>query len=272
VAGNPANKTVDANFGINKEKPGEMVILETRNLTKQFAGGIVALRDINLQIRRGELVVLAGANGSGKTVLARHLNGLLQPSKGEVLVAGEPVTANLAEARRRVGLVFQDSDSQIVGETVAADVAFGPENLGLTPREVKRRVAAALAVTGLTAYAADRPHRLSGGQKRKLVIAGVLAMRPEIIVWDEPFTGLDFPGVVQVLTQLVQLRRSGHTLLVITHELEKILAHADRLALMHSGQIVADGRPEELLDRVETYGIKKPFGERRPVETMTWLS
>lgn len=249
-----------------------MIILETRNLTKQFADGTVVLRNINLQVSSGEMVVLAGANGSGKTVLARHLNGLLQPSSGEVWVAGQPVSRNLAEARRQVGLVFQDSDSQIVGETVTADVAFGPENLGLAPSEVQNRVREALEAVGLTACAHQRPHRLSGGQKRKLVIAGVLAMRPQIIVLDEPFTGLDFPGVVQVLTQLVRLHRAGHTLLVITHELEKVLAHADRLMILHAGQIVADGSPAKLVDRVETYGIKKPFGANRPVETMTWLS
>jgi biotin transport system ATP-binding protein len=249
-----------------------MVILEIRNLTKQFAGGAVALQNINFSMARGEMVIMAGANGSGKTVLARHLNGLLQPSAGEVLVAGKPVAQNLAEARRQVGLVFQDSDSQIVGETVAADVAFGPENLGLTPAEVKNRVARALEMVGLTAWADYRPRQLSGGQKRKLVIAGVLAMRPQIIVLDEPFTGLDFPGVVQVLTQLVRLHRSGHTLLVITHELEKVLAHADRLVILHSGRIVADGRPADLVDQVEEYGIKKPFGVNRPVESMTWLS
>jgi biotin transport system ATP-binding protein len=249
-----------------------MIILETRNLTKQFAGGAMVLRDINLRINRGELVVLAGANGSGKTVLARHFNGLLQPSSGEVLVADRPVAQNLAEARRRVGLVFQDSDSQIVAETVAADVAFGPENLGLTPAEVSCRVQEALEAVGLTACADQRPQRLSGGQKRKLVIAGVLAMRPQIIVLDEPFTGLDFTGVVQVLTQLVRLHRAGHTLLVITHELEKVLAHADRLMILHLGRIVADGQPAELIDRVEPYGIKKPFGVNRPLETMTWLN
>jgi biotin transport system ATP-binding protein len=249
-----------------------LIILETRNLTKQFASGAVALQDINLRISRGEMVVLAGANGSGKTVLARHLNGLLQPSAGEVLVAGKPVARNLAEARRQVGLVFQDSDSQIVGETVAADVAFGPENLGLPAAEVKDRVTEALEAVGLTSCAAYRPRQLSGGQKRKLVIAGVLAMRPQIIVLDEPFTGLDFPGVVQVLTQLVRLHRSGHTLLVITHELEKVLAHAGRLVILHAGRIMADGRPSDLVDQVEKYGIKKPFGVNRPVETMTWLS
>lgn len=249
-----------------------MVILETRNLVKRFGQGPLVLDQINFQLKLGEIVVLAGANGSGKSVFARHLNGLLQPSAGEVLLEGVPIGRDLPEARRRVGYVFQDSDSQVVGETVAADVAFGPENLGLASPEVKLRVNEALAAVGLTQLADCRPYRLSGGQKRKLAIAGVLAMRPQVIILDEPFTGLDYPGVVQVLTQLVQLRRLGYALLVITHELEKVLAHADRMAILHQGRMIAAAPPEALIADLELYGIKRPYGDRRPVESMTWLS
>lgn len=249
-----------------------MLILETQNLSQNFGKGSLILDNINFKLHRGELVVLAGANGSGKTVFARHLNGLLQPSSGRVLLEGVPINSNLAEARRKVGFVFQNSDNQIVGETVAGDVAFGPENLGLTPAEVKKRVATALAAVELTEAADYRPYRLSGGQKRKLAIAGVLAMQPQVIILDEPFTGLDYPGVVQVLNQLIRLRQAGYALLVITHELEKVLAHADRMVIMHLGRIVADARPETLLDRIESYGIKKPYGLHRSVETMTWLN
>jgi biotin transport system ATP-binding protein len=250
----------------------KMAILETIHLTKRFENGFTALQDVNFSLNNGDFVILAGANGSGKTVLARHLNGLLLPSQGEVLLEGIPITRNLTETRKQVGLVFQDSDSQIVGETVASDVAFGPENLGLTASEVTFRVKEALAMVGLTEMADQRPHRLSGGQKRKLVIAGVLAMRPRIIVLDEPFTGLDYPGVVQVLTQLLRLHREGYTLMVITHELEKVLAHATRMVVMDAGRIVLDGKAVDLIERVEEFGIKRPYGARRPVETMTWLS
>ena len=249
-----------------------MTLLETKHLTKTFANGATVLADVNLAVAEGEMLVLAGANGSGKTVLARHLNGLLRPSSGEIFFEGAPIAGRLPEIRRQVGLVFQNSDNQIVAETVAADVAFGPENLGLAPEEVRRRVADALNRVGLAALAEQRPQLLSGGQKRKLAIAGILAMQPRLIVLDEPFTGLDYPGAVQILRQLLQLRRQGHTLLVITHELEKILAHADRLALMAAGRIVADGAPEELLNSLEKYGIKRPYGKERPVATMTWLS
>lgn len=249
-----------------------MVILETRNLTKRFNSGPAVLEEVNLQLVRGELTVLAGANGSGKSVLARHLNGLLQPSSGEVLLSGVTIAANLKEARRRIGLVFQDSDNQIVGDTVGSDVAFGPENLGLSASEVNQRVREALLAVELLDKADQAPQRLSGGQKRKLAIAGILAMRPEVIVLDEPFTGLDYPGVVQILKQMLQLRQDGYTLLVITHELEKVLAHADRLVILHAGKMVAAGRPEALIDEVEAYGVKRPYGVGRSVETMTWLS
>jgi biotin transport system ATP-binding protein len=249
-----------------------MSLLEIRHLTKIFAGGTVALDDVNLAVDRGELLVLAGTNGSGKTVLARHLNGLLLPTSGEVLLEEAPIAGRLPEVRRQVGLVFQNSDNQIVGETVAADVAFGPENLGLPPAEVRERVAEALAQVDLAALAGARPQLLSGGQKRKLAIAGVLAMRPQLIVLDEPFTGLDYPGVVQILRQLLRLREQGHTLIIVTHELEKILAHADRMAVLSAGRLVASGAPGALLGLLEEYGIKRPYGEERPVATMTWLS
>ena len=248
-----------------------MPLLEVRHLSKSFPNGMQALHDINLAVRPGELLILAGANGSGKTVLARHFNGLLQPSAGEVRFNGLPIARNLRAVRQQVGLVFQDSDSQIVGETVAADIAFGPENLGLSSSEVQFRVTEALAMVELTAVADWRPQQLSGGQKRKLVIAGILAMQPQIVILDEPFTGLDYPGVVQVIEQLLRLHQTGHTLLVITHELEKFLAHATRLVVMAAGRIVADGTPEALLNDIEAYGIKKPYGADRPVATMTWL-
>lgn len=248
-----------------------MIILETRHLTKIFPDGTQAVKDINLSFRKGEFAVIAGANGSGKTVLVRHFNGLLMPTRGEVLLEGEPITKNLVRARTKVGIIFQDSDSQIVGQTVAEDVAFGPENLGLSPEEVAATVKETLESVGLSQLANRRPHLLSGGQKRRLAVAGVLAMKPEIIVFDEPFTGLDYPGVVQVLNQVLSLHGKGHTIIMVTHELEKVLAHADRLIVMHGGEVAEDGPPGEVLGRVGRYGVRQPYGNR-PVETMTWIS
>jgi biotin transport system ATP-binding protein len=252
-------------------KPNMPIILETQNLTHVFPDGTVAIKDINLQIRTGEFVIVAGANGSGKTVLLRHLNGLIRPTKGKVLLEGEPISKNITAARKQIGLIFQDSDSQIVGQTVAEDVAFGPENLRLPPEEVDRRVKTYLEVVGLSKLAQQSPHVLSGGEKRKLAVAGVLAMQPKIIMFDEPFTGLDYPGVVQVLRQLVSLHQSGHTIILVTHELEKVLAHADRLIIIYQGKIVEDGNPQEIIGRSEQYGVRMPLGKDEGVDAMTWL-
>ncbi len=249
-----------------------MIILEINNLTHIFSNGNKALDQVNLTIKKGEFLILAGANGSGKTVLVRHFNGLLLPTEGEVLLEGEPISKDLTNARKKVGLIFQNSDNQIVGQTVADDIAFGPENLGLAQGEVTDRVKYSLKAVGLEDVADERPQILSGGQKRKLAVAGVLAMKPKIIIFDEPFTGLDYPGVIQVLTQINYLHGKGHTIIVVTHELEKILAHADRLVIMEKGRIVENGTPEELMGRLELYGIKKPYGNNRKVETMTWLN
>lgn len=249
-----------------------MIILETRNLTHVFPDGTTAIKDVNLAINDGDFVIIAGTNGSGKTVLVRHFNGLLLPTKGSVLLEGIPITKDLTYARKQIGLIFQDSDSQIVGQTVAEDVAFGPENLKLSPKEVANRVKESLEAVGLSHLANQRPNLLSGGQKRKLAVAGVLAMRPRIIAFDEPFTGLDYPGVIQVLNQILFLYKSGHTIIIITHELEKVLAHANRLVIVDKGKIVKDGSPDEIIDEVEEYGIKRPNGMSIGVETMTWLN
>lgn len=248
-----------------------MSVLEVKNLTHVFPDGKTAIRNINLQINDGEFVIIAGSNGSGKTVFIRHLNGLLAPTKGEVLIDGEPITKNIIKARRKIGLIFQDSDSQIVGQTVAEDVAFGPENLNLPVSEVDRIVQEVLETVGLSEMANHSPHTLSGGQKRKLAVAGVLAMKPDIIMFDEPFTGLDYPGVIQVLQQLVQLHKAGHTIILVTHELEKVLAHADRLIIIHKGELAEDGDPEDVIYRAESYGVRMPLKNGERVGELTWL-
>ncbi|HZW03953.1 MAG TPA: ABC transporter ATP-binding protein [Anaerolineaceae bacterium] len=248
-----------------------MPILETQGLTHVFPDGTVAIQDISLSINAGEFVVIAGANGSGKTVFARHLNGLLKPSKGIVLIDGQPVGKSIVEARRKVGLVFQDPDSQVVGQTVAEDIAFGPENLNLPAAQVETLVSETLAAVGLSHYATQSPHALSGGEKRKLAIAGILAMQPKVIVFDEPFTGLDYPGIVQVLQQILRLHQKGHTILLITHELEKVLAHANRLIILYQGKLVEDGKPEGVIYRSENYGVRMPLRNGERVTSMTWL-
>ena len=249
-----------------------MAIIEIQNLSHQFEDGTFGIRNVSLSIAEGSFVIIAGPNGSGKTTLIRHLNGLLLPTEGSIKLDGNRVSENVVKARQFVGMMFQDADSQIVGETVYEDVAFGPENLCLERVEIKRRVAQALNTAGLTDISEQRPHLLSGGEKRRLAIAGILAMNPRVIVFDEPFASLDYPGVQQVLRHILDLHQSGRTILMVTHDLEKVIAHADRLVIMQGGQIVKDGRPHTILPQVEKFGVRQPCDARLGMELRSWLN
>jgi len=247
------------------------LIIEIKNVSHRFADGTMGLRNINHEIQEGTFVVIAGQNGSGKTTLLRHLNGLLMPTNGSVLLAGMPVSKHLAWSRQMVGMVFQDADSQIVGETVYDDVAFGPENLCLEHNEIERRVFKALETVGLLQHKDQKPHLLSGGEKRRLAIAGVLAMEPRMLVFDEPFSSLDYPGVKSILSQMISLHRAGHTILVAAHDLEKVIAHTDRLVIMKDGKVVRDGLPSQLFGELEAFGIREPCASRMGMEVYSWL-
>ncbi len=249
-----------------------MKIIEIENLNHRFADGTLGLKNINLTIEEGTFVVIAGPNGSGKSTLLRHLNGLLLPTTGTVRVAGIPVPENLISVRQMVGMVFQDADSQIVGETVSDDVAFGPENLCLDRQEVNRRVARALDLVNLVKLKNQKPHLLSGGEKRRLAIAGILAMEPKVLVFDEPFSSLDYPGIKQVLEQIISLHQTGHTILVAAHDLEKVMAHTDRLVIMNHGKVVKDGSPDQLIGELEAFGIRQPCAYRLGGEVQSWLN
>ncbi|HSO18048.1 MAG TPA: ABC transporter ATP-binding protein [Desulfosarcina sp.] len=235
-----------------------MPILQAIGLSHCFADGTVGLDNVSLSVEAGEFCVIAGPNGSGKTTLLRHFIGLLSSESGSVAVGGQSVDADPLAARQRVGLVFQDADSQIVGETVYEDTAFGPENLGLNRQQIDARVRQALAAVDLVRLADKRPHHLSGGEKRRLAIAGVLAMAPQVLLMDEPFSNLDYPATRRVLDQILALHELGHTIVITTHDLEKVLAHAQRLVVMAAGRVVADGRPAEVSEGVERYGIRRP--------------
>jgi len=249
-----------------------MDIIEIENMSHRFSDGSLGLECINLGIREGAFVVVAGPNGSGKTTLIRHLNGLLLPTSGCVKLAGAPVGKDLLRARRLVGMMFQDADSQIVGETVYEDVAFGPENLRLQRHLIDERVTHALDAVGLRDFADRRPHLLSGGEKRRLAIAGILAMEPRVIAFDEPFASLDYPGVKQVLKHILALHQTGHTVLVVTHDLEKVLAHADRLIIMQKGKIMRDGAPAEIVADLEAFGVRAPCAFHMGMEVGSWLN
>lgn len=235
-----------------------MNIIEIENLSHRFADGTVGLENINLSISEGMFVVIAGRNGSGKTTLLKHLNGLLLPTKGVVKLSGVSVAKNLTWSRQMVGMVFQDADSQIVGETVYDDVAFGPENLSLERQQINQRVNQALAAVDLSGFENKMPHHLSGGEKRRLAIAGVLAMAPRVLMMDEPFSNLDYPATCRVLNTIMDLHKNGHTIIITTHDLEKVIAHAQRLVVMAKGRIVKDGMPAEVIGGIERYGIRSP--------------
>jgi len=246
-------------------------MLEVKELSRTYPPGRKVLNNISLTFPSGSFTIIAGPNGSGKTQLMRHLNGLLKPESGTVLLDGRSLREDLTLARRKVGLVFQNADSQIVGQTVETDIAFGPENLRWPRETINRRVQETLDELGIAHLKDRRPHTLSGGEKRRAVLASVLVMDPDIIVLDEPFTGLDYPGVRDVLRDIIRLHKAGRTIILITHDLEKALAHGDHLVLMNNGEICAQGCPEELLPELEHYGIRRPWGPDRPLESMTWL-
>ena len=247
-----------------------MSLLRIQNLTYRHPEGSDCLRDIDLVVEEGEFIIIAGRNGSGKTTLCKHFNGLLQPEEGSVLLHGVPIREDIRRARQTVGMVFQNADSQIVGETVSADIAFGPENLRLGREEIDRRVEQALHIVGLEPLRDHSPHILSGGEKRRLAIAGVLAMQPRIIVLDEPFASLDYPGSLQILDRILRLWRDNRTIVVVSHDLELVAAHAGRIIVMEKGKIVRDGKPKEVLPDIEQFGIRPPHCVRYGKETATW--
>ena len=245
--------------------------LATEGLGHRFPDGVWGLENVTLALGPGEFTVVAGPNGAGKTLLMRHLVGLVEPTVGRVTLDGTDIRHHLPEVRWRVGLVFQDSGAQIVGLTVAEEVAFGPRNFGWPREAVNAAVTSALAAVGLSGREDEVCAHLSGGEKKRLAIAGVLACDPSLLVLDEPFTGLDLPAVQAVLSTLVDLHCQGRTIVVLTHELDKCLAHAGRLVLMADGTVKADGPPAALWDQIPEVRTHRPAGGPHRLGEMTWL-
>ncbi|GII58128.1 putative ABC transporter ATP-binding protein [Planotetraspora thailandica] len=246
-------------------KPQGAVSLEVRRLAYAYPDGTQALFGVDLSIARGERVALLGPNGAGKTTLVMHLNGILTPGHGSVEVAGLPVRADtLREIRRRVGLVFQDPDDQLFMPTVREDVAFGPANMGVRGAELERRVADALERVGMAGVADRPPHHLSFGQRRRVAVATVLAMEPEILVLDEPSSNLD-PASRRELAQI--LKNLDVTVLMVTHDLPYALELCERSLILSGGVIVADGPTDKLLgdgDLLAAHRLELPYGFAPP--------
>ncbi len=230
-----------------------MHLLETRDLTYVYPGNVTGLDHVNFIAGRNARIAVIGANGAGKSTLFKHFNGILRPTSGTVLVHGEPITQkNIREVRKFVGLVFQNADDQIFSPTVEQDVAFGPMNLGLDAETVNHRVDEALAMVGIEHLRERVPHHLSGGEKKRVAIAGVIAMEPQIIVLDEPTAGLDPKGVKDLIGVINALAREyGITVIFSTHDVSLVPEVADHLYVMHKGSIVAEGSVSDVFANLE---------------------
>ncbi len=220
--------------------------------------GVKVFEDLDLTIEEGSLVAVLGTNGCGKSTLAKHFNSILLPTGGRVFVCGMDTSDpdKLMSVRRRVGMVFQNPDNQIVANVVEEDVAFGPENLGIASPEIRHRVDKALKQVGMYDYREHAPHLLSGGQKQRIAIAGVIAMAPKCIVLDEPTAMLDPRGRREVLDTVIQLNREkGITVVLITHHMDEA-ARCGRVVVLHKGKVAADGTPQQVFSQIEVlHGI-----------------
>ena len=233
-------------------------MIECRNLIFKYTAGEnqeekIAINDVNLQIKEGEFIAILGHNGSGKSTMAKHMNALLIPTEGKMLVNKMDTSDmnNLWNIRETAGMVFQNPDNQLVATIVEEDVAFGPENLGVPPEEIRKRVDEALERVGMSEYKRHAPHLLSGGQKQRIAIAGILAMKPKCIIFDEPTAMLDPSGRKEVLDTIIDLNRNyGITVILITHYMDEA-AKADRIVVMDKGKLILDGKPRDVFSNVE---------------------
>lgn len=237
-----------------------MQIIEIKNLDHVYAEGSPfekkALMDVNLTIDEGEFIGLIGHTGSGKSTLVSHLNGLLKPTHGTIIIDGEDITTikSLRHIRQKVGLVFQYPEYQLFEETIEADIAFGPKNLGLNDEEIRRRVKNSMESVGLSyeEYKDKSPFEISGGQKRRVAIAGVLAMEPKVLILDEPTAGLDPHGRDEILSNIVDIYNRGNiTIIIVSHSMEDMANIAKRLIVMNRGKVIMDANPREVFKREE---------------------
>ncbi|RKD25409.1 energy-coupling factor transport system ATP-binding protein [Caminicella sporogenes DSM 14501] len=231
-------------------------MVETKKLVFEYIKDenkkVCAVNNLSIEIKKGEFVVIIGHNGSGKSTLAKLMNAILLPSGGKVYINNMDTLDEdkLWDIRRTAGMVFQNPDNQIVATTVEEDVAFGPENLGIEPLEIRKRVDNAMKSVGIESYKRKPPHLLSGGQKQRVAIAGVLAMKPECIIFDEPTAMLDPLGRKEVMDTIMKLNKEGITIIHITHFMDEAV-NADRVIVMDKGQIVLEGTPREIFSQVE---------------------
>nr|WP_319394672.1 ABC transporter ATP-binding protein [uncultured Desulfobacter sp.] len=242
------------------------ILLKTEHLTHAFGSEDTGIFDICLSVSRNDFIVLAGRNGCGKTTLIRHFNGLLTPQAGQVLLNGRNIQKDLTHARKKIGMVFQDPDTQIIADTVFDETAFGPENLNMGRKEIDEKVKNVLNQLDLDHLRERNPATLSGGEKRRLAIAGILVMEPDLIIFDEPFANLDYPSILSLVKLCRKLHQSGHAIVMTTHDVAPVINIATQMVIMDKGRIKAQGDPVSLASRLESHGVKNPF---TPM-TQTW--
>ncbi len=231
-----------------------MTHISTHNLCFTYYDGTQALKNINIEIKKGEKVAIIGPNGAGKSTLFSHFNGLSEPTSGCVKLEGKAISFEkdeLLKVRQKVGIVFQNPNDQLFAPTVKEDVAFGPMNLGLSYSEVEKRVKDALKMVGMEGCENKTPHHLSGGQQKRIAIAGIIAMKPEIIILDEPTAGLDPDGVEKVLAIMNQLNHEGVTLIISSHDIDMISEYADKIFVLYNGEIIKSGSKNEIFSNRE---------------------
>ena len=229
-------------------------MLEVKNIKYSYNKDYQALKGVSLKVEEGEMVALLGKNGAGKSTLFLHLNGIYEPDEGQVFIDGEELKydkKSLLKFRQKVGIVFQNPDDQIFAPTVEEDVAFGPLNLDLPMEEVQKRVTESLARVGMSGFEKKAPHHLSGGQKKRVAIAGILAMKPKIMVLDEPTAGLDPQGVEDLSKLLKELNEEGITIIISTHEVDLVPNYASRVFVLVDGLLIAEGTPKEIFSQPE---------------------
>ena len=249
-------------------------LLSVRNLSLSLAGSIDVLSDISFDIKKNSTVLLSGKNGSGKSMLLRTLKGLIPFQKGSVFLDGEDVTRKNSYRNAHIALVFQDTETQIVGQSVHKDLLFGLQNTGIGKSESNKRIEQVASLLDITHLLDRRPMQLSGGEKRRVAIGGVLVMNPQLIFLDEPFANLDYPGIRQVLMSILALQKSGTTVIIATHEVEKVAYHCDTMMIMEKGRIETTGPAKTVLENAADYDIKIPShrGEPLDFEELTYLS
>jgi cobalt/nickel transport system ATP-binding protein len=231
------------------------IIFRLEKLSHRYSDGTLALNEVSLNFTRGERVAFLGTNGSGKTTLLNHLNGILKPTSGNIYFEDKPLAydaKSLLTLRKRIGFVFQDPNDQLFASTVKQDVAFGPLNLGLPPDQVKKVVDDALKVVGMSEFTDKPPHFLSLGQKKRVALAGVLAMQPEVIIMDEPTSNLDPRATSEILHLLLRLNKeAGITLLLATHDVDMVPLFANKLYILDKGKLVSEGSPKVIFSDTE---------------------